>query len=451
MNIRCVQDHVSETPLNQAAHRSTDGGTSGLRCLIVADHASLRFGGEAALPLHYFRVLRKFREEAWLVVHERTRDELLEHFPNDQERIHFVCDNHLHRLLWNCGRFLPRRLGYFTFGMLSRLLTQLLQRRIVRQVIAMHGIDVVHQPMPVSPREPSMLFNLRVPVIIGPMNGGMDYPPAFADMQSRMVTWSIRAGRFFANLLNTLIPGKRRAGAILVANARTRAALPSGIRGPVIELVENGVDLDTWRPTDDTPQDRPRRSHMTRFIYIGRLVDWKAVDILLEAFHHVTSQCDARLEIVGDGPEGPRLRAYAHALRLTQEQHVQFSGFLPQTECARRLQQSDVLVLPSLLECGGAVVLEAMAMARPVIATNWGGPADYLDDTCGILIEPTSHNDMVRQLGAAMLRLNADPELCRTMGEAGRRRVLREFDWDVKVRRMLDIYREVVARAHTVR
>src|SRR5579883_1420456 len=59
------------------------------RVLIVAEHASAKFGGEAALPLHYFRVLRKRRIEAWLVVHERTRDELNGQFAEDFDRIYF--------------------------------------------------------------------------------------------------------------------------------------------------------------------------------------------------------------------------------------------------------------------------------------------------------------------------------------------------------------------------
>jgi hypothetical protein len=70
------------------------------RVLIVAEHASAKFGGEAVLPLHYFRVLRARGVETFLVVHERTREELETLFPNDRARIHYVRDTRLHVRLW---------------------------------------------------------------------------------------------------------------------------------------------------------------------------------------------------------------------------------------------------------------------------------------------------------------------------------------------------------------
>ncbi|NEQ17735.1 MAG: group 1 glycosyl transferase, partial [Moorea sp. SIO3E2] len=57
-----------------------------LRVLIAAEHASAKFGGEAALPLHYYRILRQRGIPTWLVVHERTRAELEALFPQDQHK-----------------------------------------------------------------------------------------------------------------------------------------------------------------------------------------------------------------------------------------------------------------------------------------------------------------------------------------------------------------------------
>ena len=104
-------------------------------------------------------------------------------------------------------------------------------------------------------------------------------------------------------------------------------------------------------------------------------------------------------------------------------------------------------MLPSLYECGGAVVLEAMAAGLPVVATAWGGPADYLDDSCGILINPSSPDAFVADLAGAMVKLAKDPALRLCLGRAGRARVERLFDWERKVDRMLEIYASVARAA----
>ncbi|MBD2020132.1 glycosyltransferase family 4 protein [Leptolyngbya sp. FACHB-36] len=409
------------------------------RVLIVAEHASAQFGGEAALPLHYFRVLRQRGIPVWLMVHERTREELTARFAEEVDRLYFVPDTALHRWLWQLSKPLPSRLSYFTVGFVLRLITQLVQRRLIKQVIQTHQISVIHQPMPVSPKEPSMIFGMGVPVVIGPMNGGMDYPPAFRQMQSRLTQLTVAAGRQFSNLLNLLMPGKRQAAVLLVANQRTEAALPSGLSGQVIQLVENGVDLSVWKPE---PSLQPQQDDCpTQFVFIGRLVDWKAVDLLLSAVRQVT--VPIALDIIGEGVERAALEQQAAELGLSSI--VQFAGWLSQADCAQRLEQADALVLPSLMECGGAVVLEAMAMGKPAIATNWGGPADYLDASCGILVEPTSRQDFIDGLAAAMTQLATSPDLRRSMGQAGRQRVLDRFDWEVKGTTILEVYQQAIS------
>jgi hypothetical protein len=105
----------------------------------------------------------------------------------------------------------------------------------------------VHQPIPVSPKTPSLMYHLGVPVVIGPLNGGMEYPPAFRREQGLLARLALVLGRAIANLFNLFLPGKRLARLILVANGRTKKALPSGIKGQVVELVENGVDFRIWQ------------------------------------------------------------------------------------------------------------------------------------------------------------------------------------------------------------
>ena len=328
-------------------------------------------------------------------------------------------------------------------------MTQLAQRRIARQLVRDEAIDVVHQPMPVSPREPSLMFGLGVPVVIGPMNGDMNFPPAFRSYENGVVAAVVGVARTVSGLLNRLMPGKLRCAVLAVANERTRRALPRGARGEVIELVENGVDLALW--SDPAIGDEPAEPATTRFIFLGRLIDLKAVDLLIEAFRRGTTRSSMSLTVVGDGPERARLEQLAESLGLLADQphqpgKVHFAGWRSQAECARMLRDASALVLPSLRECGGAVVLEAMACSRPVIATAWGGPADYVDPSCGILVEPASTSGFVDGLTEALLRLASSHALRVQMGRAGRRKAVEQYDWNLKVQRMLGIYARAIAR-----
>jgi glycosyltransferase involved in cell wall biosynthesis len=416
-----------------ASDNRTHQQLDSMRITIVADNASSRFGGEAFIPLNYFRLLRLRKADVRLIVHARNKAELCESFPNDLDRLHFVEDTWLHKCLFLAGRYLPRRLADATTGLLIHLTTQIAQRRIVRELVKRLRIDVIHQPTPVSPKTPSQIYGLDVPVVIGPLNGGMTYPPVFQKEQGIISNIAMELGRVIAHFLNLIIPGKRLASLILVANRRSLDALPWGIKGRVVELVENGVDLSIWQPKalDLTSHNE------VRLIFIGRLIDLKALDIVLEAIHRSKHRVTVSFEIIGDGPMRKPWQDMVAQMGL--ESIIKFSGFLSQPECARRLQQADVFVFPSLHDCGGAAVLEAMAAGLPVIATAWGGPLDYLDESCSILVKPSSREALVEGFSNGIIELAKSASFRNQMGQAGHERA-RQFDWEHKIDRILEIY-----------
>ena len=411
-----------------------------MRVCVVADSASVRFGGEAILPYHYFRLLRQRGVEAWLVVHDRTRGELEALLPDEKHRMLFTPDTRLHRWLYHLSTLLPRRVAEASIGLLSHLLTQSRQKQIIRRLVREQQITVIHQPTPVSPRLPSLMYGFAAPVVIGPLNGGMDYPAAFRGDESNLSRLSVFLGRRCADLVNRLLPGKRRAAIVLVANARTRDALPGGLKGRILQLVENAVEPHTWQAipskSASVTSNYDDADSKPRFLFIGRLVDWKRVDIAIRALALVP---DAELTIAG---EGIMRSVWENVAESECPGRVRFVGFQSHAECSRLLANSTALVLPSIYECGGAVVLEAMAAGRPVIVTRWGGPADYVDAASGFLIEPTSENEMVQDFASAMKQLLANPALGRTMGDAGRKRVLELFTWPGKIEEIEHIYRQ---------
>jgi len=310
------------------------------------------------------------------------------------------------------------------------------QTTFIRECVRADLVHIIHQPIPVSPLAPSWIYGFGVPVVIGPMNGGMNFPKGYQEYESLFARNFVFGARLVALALNRVIPGKKHAAALLVANDRTRMALPFPNHANIVQLVENGVDLDLWQPTR---RMRRNSDEPFRLVFVGRMVDLKALDFTLSAVAQAQGRgVDIHLDMVGDGPELTRLRGLSKELGI--DDRIEFRGFLPQSQCAEILKESDALILNCVRECGGAVVLEGMSAGLPVIGPDWGGPADYINEECGILVHPEPKDTYATRICDAIVELATNPGKCSEMGLKGRSRVIEEFDWEKKIDRILDVY-----------
>ena len=180
-----------------------------------------------------------------------------------------------------------------------------------------------------------------------------------------------------------------------------------------------------------------------RAIFIGRLVAYKGLDILLRALERVP---ELRLDVVGSGPEGPRLRTLAQALAITDR--VRWYGEYPDEDLPRRMADADFLVLPSVTveEMFGLVVLEAMAAGRPVITTALPSAVREVN-VPGVTGLEVPLRD-VPALAQALEALSHDPVRRRTLGEAGRRRVAERFTQAAMAERHIELYERIRATKH---
>jgi glycosyltransferase involved in cell wall biosynthesis len=405
--------------------------------LIVAHYASERSGGEGSIPLRLFGRLRARGVEVWLLTHVSARDELTRLLPAAEfERVIFASGTRGLDPIYSVGKRLPTGLRTIAWA-ITQLERQIAMVPVIRRLVRELAIDVVHQPISVSPVIPSPLTRLGAPIVMGPLNGGMEMPPSFRDRDSRLYALTKAARPVAATILNGVMRGRAQANVVLVANDRTRSLLPKSVRKRATELSDIGVVLDAGLEQTEARAE----SDVTRFLFVGRLVGWKGVDILIDAFALVKERVPAILEIVGDGPE--RAKLTEQAARTSRDAGVSFLGWLEPENCMRRIQACDVFVSPSLQESGGIAVLEAMASARPVIATAWGGHLATVDETVGVLVDVSSRAAMVQRLADAMVGLASDTGLRSYLGTNGRRRVEVRYDWDVLVDRTLRIYDEV--------
>ena len=405
-----------------------------LNILIVCEHASNVYGGEAMLPLNYFRLLSTDpNNQVYLITHARVKASIEQLTDIKQDHVFYMPDTKLHQVLDKYSALLPDRISLLTFGFLMHLLTQFYQWKLARKIVKTKNINILHEPAPVSAVLPSVMFCLGVPVVIGPMNGGMTFPPAFNTMAGRFERVLYRLTRVLSTVFNILIPGKFFANILLVANQRTKDALPKLRLGQVLEIVENGVFSVV-----DTPK-KAQVKPITDVLYVGRLVDWKAVDIAIDAIN--TCKSNVKLTILGDGPLKNELVQYAKKLAPNK---IVFAGMVPHEKTNQYYDEADIFILPSIRECGGAVVLEAMSRGLPAIVTAWGGPADYITNETGFLIEPKSRAYMIEQFALAIDHLAQQPNLRYEIGQAAINRVKQHFMWDKKIQNMLQVYHQAI-------
>jgi glycosyltransferase involved in cell wall biosynthesis len=223
----------------------------------------------------------------------------------------------------------------------------------------------------------------------------------------------------------------KRARAVVVpsqAHLALSRELP-GFEGKV-EVIPFGIDETRWQNVPPPPPGAPPRA-----IFIGRLVAYKGLDILLRALELVP---DLRLDIVGSGPEGPRLRTLAQALAISER--VRWYGEYPDEDLPRRMADADFLVLPSVTveEMFGMVVLEAMAAGRPVITTALPSAVREVN-VHGVTGLEVPLRD-VGELARALDTLSHDAARRQAMGEAGRKRVAERFTQMMMARKHIELY-----------
>lgn len=167
-----------------------------------------------------------------------------------------------------------------------------------------------------------------------------------------------------------------------------------------------------------------------RIVFVGRLVERKGVQHLIEAVRRLPAELRPHLTVIGEGPERRALEAQVQAAGL--ERRVKISGRVSEEALHAAYAGSDVMVLPSILDTRGdteglgVVLLEAMSYGVAAVASDIGGITDIIEhEKSGLLVPPANPE----QLARALERLARDPALAARLGEAGEQRVRHVFGW----------------------
>lgn len=208
-----------------------------------------------------------------------------------------------------------------------------------------------------------------------------------------------------------------------------------GFPSEMASVIQSGVDVST--ETAAIPVLDP--AHLPVVGTAGPLEAVKGLPFFLGAAQRVLAiKPYVEFIVSGAGPEETNLRRLVRDLGITE--HVTFVPNL--FDFTSSLAAMDVFCLPSLRQGLGTIMLEAMAMGRPVIATGVGGVYSVIQDGQTGLVVPPSNSE---QLAGRILELLNDPVRARALGEAGRSMVRQEFGVEKMVDKTAQLYREVLA------
>ena len=298
-------------------------------------------------------------------------------------------------------------------------------RRLNRRLTRSIAFDLVHQLTPVDVGVSLALADSPAPLVLGPYVP--DWPPSGEGADAVVSPGVLR----IKSLLRRAQQARATTVLLSTPAAESKLELRNGRRPHVHEL-PLGVDDRSWVPAD-------RGGAGQDVLFLANLEVRKGIHVLLDAFTQLVTQLpDARLLIGGVGKE---LDSVRRRIRSSSSlARVELLGYVERERVRAALQACDVYCLPSYGDPAPLAVVEAMACARPVVATDDGGLRYLVPDEGGFKVPPGDAS----ALAAALRAVLADPHLGRAMGEHNRRVVEERYAWSRVVDRLEDHYREAI-------
>lgn len=387
--------------------------------LLVAYQCGPDMGSVSQIGWEWYARLAK-RRPVTLITHVRNRAALeARGAPLPDTTVHYIDTEWLAGPLFRlaCRLFPGREHAIF---LLSSLDYFLFDRLALRQARRWMGEGkkwgIVHVPTPVSSAAGTALDHLGLPLVRGPLNCGLANPRGFDDVLRQESQWLNRARRL-GQWWSAWTERHATRRLTLTATQATQAAIPARQKWNSLMMLENAIDPTRFVATPWPPAPGP--DNPLKVLFTGRMIPMKGVNFLLEATARLVHQhgIPVELTLAGDGAQRKAWEQLACSLEIAGL--CRFLGNMPLQEIPGLMQQCHVFCLPSVRESGGAVLLEAMASARPVIAFRYGGPAELVTPATGVLIDAEAPQTLIEKMAEALLDCYRNPARWAAMGIAG--------------------------------
>lgn len=407
------------------------------RVLVIAEAANPEW---VSVPLVGWSLAQALREVAdvHLVTQVRNREAILRAGLAEGREFTAIDSEALARPLWALGNVLRmgEGKGWTALQAASAVSYPYFERLVWKRFgedLRAGRYDVVHRITPLSPTQSGPLAarcaRAGVPVVLGPLNGGVPWPAEFDAARRAEREWLS-----YVRGLYRYLPGRRAmldASACILAGSRHTASEFADWGDRVVWLPENGIDPARFPDGPHVAQGGPLRA-----CFIGRMVPYKGPDMLIEAAAPLIRAGRLTLDMIGDGPMLGALRQQAAPLGGG----IRFHGWLAHDKVQTVAGDCGLLAFPSVREFGGGVVLEAMAMGLAPLIVDYAGPGELVMDDTGYRIALGDRDEIVGRFRAELSRLAEDPAGVAATGARARAVVRQNFTWAAKARQVAEVY-----------
>lgn len=252
--------------------------------------------------------------------------------------------------------------------------------------------------------------------------------------------YGLRSDGFYDRAIARLL--RTAARTVYATEFMRREGVAAGAPRDRTAVVRKGVDLERFRPSRDRPSaQRSLGLGSPVILAVGQLRPRKGYRTILGALAELTS-LSWTLVICGEGPDRPFLEALARTLAIADR--IRFAGSVSRADVARYFAAADIFVHAAILEAAGNVVLEGLASGCAVVATDSGGPAEYVcDGETGLVVPPENRT----ALAAVLRRLLQQPGLRQRLSAAARRHAEAELSYGRMVSDLIALYDDVISAA----
>ncbi len=388
-------------------------------------------GSEPGMGWNFVKTLAPYHE-LHIITESKFQSDLEQYFsenPKEKDKFHFYfIQKERHKTL---RKIWPP--SYYWFY--KRW--QLKAYELAKKIDAIEHFDIVHQLNMVGYREPGYLYKLDKPFVWGPM-GGFNVTPWIL-----LPTMGTK-GMVFYGMRNIINIWQMKHSSRVSEAVRNSAAIITATKDDhdaVLKLwnKENTVIPEVGFQNMETCNILKREGKL-KICWSGLHIPRKSLNLLFEALANMPYKNEVELHVIGEGECTSKWKCMAEHLGLT---NIIWHGWVEKKDALRIMQQSHLFVITSLSDATSTVLLEALSLGLPVIATNHLGFANVVTTDCGIKIDLHNHKQVIMDFASAISKVCKDESFRLQLANGAKKRA-DDFSWEGKAMMINKIYREIV-------